>query len=96
MVRTTVEVDGALMDALHTQFLALVIFCEIHGINRFPGGGNFIRRNEQATRCHKRLVGRYGKAKALSVIARKLGRTVYVMRKRRTPFDAKLFFETGG
>jgi len=168
MVRTTIKVDGALMDALHKQILAierqinahvpehdpvaihllrtipgvgkilaLVIFYEIHDINRFPRVGNFIsyarlvkcahesagkrktgknskignvhlkwafseaaclflRSNEQAKRYHKRLVSRYGKAKALSIIAQKLGRTVYVMLKRRTPFDAKLFFETVG
>jgi hypothetical protein len=40
------------------------------------------------------LVSKYGNAKALSIIAQKLGRTVYIMLKRRTPFDAKLFFET--
>jgi hypothetical protein len=55
---------------------------------------DLLRRNEQAKRYHKRLVGKYGNAKALSIIAQKLGRTVYVMLKRRTPFDAKLFFET--
>ena len=73
MVRTTVRVDGALMDSLHKQILAierqinahvpdhdplaihllrtipgvgkilaLVIFYEIHDINRFPKVGNFI------------------------------------------------------
>ena len=73
MVRTTVRVDGALMDSLHKQILAierqinahvpehdpvaihllrtipgvgkilaLVIFYEIHDINRFPKVSNFI------------------------------------------------------
>ena len=73
MVRTTIRADGALMDALHKQILAierqinahvpdhdpvaihllrtipgigkilaLVIFYEIHDINRFPRVGNFI------------------------------------------------------
>jgi transposase len=168
MVRTSVEVDVALMDALHEQILAierqinaqvpehdpvavhllrsipgvgkiiaLVIFYEIHDINRFPRVGNFIsysrlvkcahesagkrktgknskignvhlkwafseaaclflRRNERAKYYHKRLVSKYGNAKALSIIAQKLGRTVYSMLKRRTPFDAKRFFETVG
>jgi len=168
MVRTSVEVDVALMDALHEQILAierqintqvpehdpvavhllrsipgvgkilaLVIFYEIHDINRFPKVGNFIsyarlvkcahesagkrrtgknskignvhlkwafseaaclflRRNERAKHYHKKLVSKYGNAKALSIIAQKLGRTVYTMLKRRTPFDAKRFFETVG
>ena len=161
VVRTSVEVDVALMDAIHQQILtserqinaqiperdpvavhllrgipgvgkplALVILYEIHDINRFPAVGNFIsyarlvkcthesggkrkrspnnkignvhlkwafneaaclflRRNERAKFYHHRLVSRYGKAKALSIIAQKLGPTVYTMLKRRTPFDAK-------
>jgi transposase len=56
----------------------------------------FLRGNIRAQLYHKRLVGRYGKAKALSIIAQKLGRAVYSMLKRRTPFDAKRFFETVG
>jgi len=167
-VRTSVEVDGALMDALHQQILAierqinaqvpehdpvalhllrsipgvgktlaLVILYEIHDISRFPAVGNFIscarlvkcphesagkrvkgthnkignvhlkwafseaaclflRKNERGKLYHQRLVSRYGKAKALSILAQKLGRTVYTMLKRRTPFDAKRFFETVG
>jgi transposase len=168
MVRTSVKVDSALMDALHEQILAierqinaqvpdhdpvavhllrsipgvgkilaLVIFYEIHDINRFQKVGNFIscarlvkcthesagkrktgknskignvhlkwafseaaclflRRNERAKHYHKKLVSKYGNAKALSILAQKLGRTVYSMLKRRTPFDSKLFFETVG
>jgi transposase len=168
VVRTSVEVDTALMDAIHEQILtierqinaqvpehdpvavhllrsipgvgktlALVILYEIHDISRFPTVGNFIsyarlvkcthesggkrktgpnnkignvhlkwafseaaclflRRNERAKLYHQRLVSRYGKAKALSIIAQKLGRTVYTMLKRRTPYDAKRFFETVG
>jgi transposase len=56
----------------------------------------FLRECPQARRYHQRLVGRYGKAKALSIIAQKLGRAVYSMLKRRSPFDAKRFFETVG
>ena len=168
VVRTSVEVDAALMDAIHEQILtierrintqvpehdpvavhllrsipgvgktlALVILYEIHDISRFPAVGNFIsyarlvkfthesggkrktgtnnkignvhlkwafseaaclflRRNEQGKRYHQKLVSRYGKAKALSILAQKLGRTVYTMLKRRTPYDAKRFFETVG
>jgi transposase len=169
MVRTSVEVDVVLMDAIHEQILAierqinaqvpehdpvavhllrsipgigkilaLVIQYEIHDISRFPKVGNFIsyarlvkcahesagkrvktgknskignvhlkwafseaaclflRGNKPAQRYHQRLVSKYGKAKALSIIAQKLGRTVYTMLKRRTPYDAKQFFETVG
>ena len=39
---------------------------------------------EAAQAWHQKLVSRYGKAKALSVIAQRLGRTVYTMLKRRT------------
>jgi transposase len=167
-VRTSVEVDVALMDCIHEQILtierqinvqvpehdpvaihllrtipgvgktlALVILYEIHDINRFPKVGNFVsyarlvkcahesagkrktgknskignvhlkwafseaaclflRRNERAKLYHQKLVSRYGKAKALSIIAQKLGRTAYTILKRRTPFDAKRFFETVG
>ena len=56
----------------------------------------FLRGNERAQRYHERLVSRYGKAKSLSIIAQKLGRTVYTMLKRRTPYDARRFFETVG
>jgi transposase len=168
MVRTSVQVDVALMDALHEQILAierqinaqvpehdpvavyvlrtipgvgnilaLVIFYEIQDINRFPRAGNvisyarlvkcshqpagkrktgkhskignvhltcafseaaclFLCRNERAKLYHQRLVSTYGNARALSILAQKLRRTVYAMLKRRTPFDAKQFFETAG
>ena len=141
MVRTSVEVDVALMDAPHEQIiaierqinahvpehdpvdvhllrsipgvgkiLALVILYEIHDISRFPKVGNFIsyvrlvkcahesagkrvngknskignvhlkwafseaaclflRDNPRAQLYHQRLVSRYGKAKALSIIS---------------------------
>ena len=119
------------------KILALVIFYEIHDINRFPRVGNFIsyarlvkcahesagkrrtgknskignvhlkwafseaaclflRRNKRAKHYHRRLVSKYGNAKALSIIAQKLGRCVYSMLKRRSSFDAKQFFETVG
>jgi transposase len=56
----------------------------------------FLRRNERGKRYYQRLFSRYGKAKALSILAQKLGRTVYTMLKRRSPFDAKRFFENLG
>jgi transposase len=52
----------------------------------------FLRGNEGAKRLHQRLVGRYGKAKALSLLAQKLARTVYYMLTRSQPFDAQKFF----
>ena len=35
----------------------------------------FLRNNQPAQRYHNKLVAKYGKAKALSIIAQKLGRT---------------------
>ena len=55
----------------------------------------FLRDNEPAQRLQQRLINKYGKAKALSLIAQKLGRTVYFMLKRNEPFDATRFFWDG-
>jgi transposase len=55
----------------------------------------FLRGNEPAKRLHQKLVGKYGKAKALSIIAQKLGRVVYYMLKRKMPFDPVKFFQGG-
>ena len=52
----------------------------------------FLRGNEAAQRYHEKLVSRYGKAKAMSIIAKKLGRVVYTMLKKRQPFDPKKFY----
>ena len=41
---------------------------------------------------HDRLVQRYGKAKAMSIIAQKLGRTVYYMLRRKEAFKPDLFY----
>jgi len=51
-----------------------------------------LRNNPQAQTLHARLVARYGKAKALSVLAHKLGRAVFYMQKRKQPFDARRFY----
>jgi transposase len=53
-----------------------------------------LRGNEPAQLYHDRLVSKYGKAKALSIIAQKIGRSVYSMLKRRVPFDPKRFYES--
>ena len=45
-----------------------------------------VRESEEAKAWHQKLVSKYGKAKALSIIAQRLGRTAYMILKRRTPF----------
>ncbi len=51
-----------------------------------------LRNNPRAQKLHSRLVARFGKAKALSVLAHKLGRAVFHMQKRQQPFDAERFY----
>jgi hypothetical protein len=52
----------------------------------------FLRSNEPGKIMHQKLSNRYGKAKALSILAQKLGRTVYFMLKRKEPFIANRFY----
>lgn len=52
----------------------------------------FLRESDQAKAWHQKLVARYGKAKALWIIAQRLGRTAYTILKRRTPFDREKTF----
>ena len=54
----------------------------------------FLRDYKPAKDYHHKLVSRYGKAKALSIIAQKLGRTVYFMLKRKEVFDPNRFFSS--
>ena len=54
-----------------------------------------LRDNPPAQKLHDRLVRRFGKAKALSVLAHKLGRAVFYMQKRKLPFDAERFYAEG-
>jgi transposase len=51
----------------------------------------FLRESDQAKAWHQKLVSKYGKGKALSIIAQRLGRTAYTMLKRRTVFDREIF-----
>lgn len=51
----------------------------------------FLRNNPDGKRLHEKLVKKHGKAKALSIIAQKLGRTVYFMLKRKKAFDMNKF-----
>jgi len=53
---------------------------------------NSLRNNEPAKEMKQKLSSKYGKSKALSLIAQKLGRTVYFMLKRKEPFDAIKFY----
>jgi len=54
----------------------------------------FLRQNPQAQRYLDRLTSKHGKAKALSVLAQKLGRAVYFMLNRQKAFDMKKFFSS--
>jgi len=54
----------------------------------------FIAKSEQGRTVLKRLERKYGKPKALSVLAHKLGRAVYFMLARKQPFDPQRFAES--
>ncbi len=54
-----------------------------------------LRNNEPAQRHHHKLVAKYGKSKALSIIAEKLGRTLYFMLKHKEVFDPARFYQGG-
>jgi transposase len=51
----------------------------------------FLRKNPQGQRLVEQLAKKHGKGKALSILAARLGRAVYVMLKRRQPFDQAKF-----
>lgn len=51
----------------------------------------FLRGNEPAQKYLERLTKKYNKAKALSILAHKLGRAVYFMLKNKEVFDQKRF-----
>ena len=53
----------------------------------------FLRKNPDAMKYKNRLASKYGKAKALSILAHRLGRAVYFMLKRGKAFDMKKFLE---
>ena len=52
----------------------------------------FLRGNQLGKDLYQKLSSRYGKAKALSLLAQKLGRTVYFMLKRKEPFIEAKFY----
>jgi transposase len=53
----------------------------------------FIRDNPEGMKYKNRLAGKHGKAKALTILAHRLGRAVYFMLKRREVFDINKFLK---
>jgi len=53
-----------------------------------------VRHNSEAKRHLDKLASKYGKAKALSILAHKIGRAVYYMLKRGEAFELKKFFSS--
>ncbi len=51
-----------------------------------------LRHSEDAKAFLKRKEKKYGKARAMTMLARKIARAVYQMLKRKEPFDAVKFF----
>jgi transposase len=51
----------------------------------------FLRNNPEGQRHLRRVAGRHGKSKALSILAAKLGRTVYFMLRKDRAFDMARF-----
>ncbi len=54
----------------------------------------FLRGNPEGQKLHSRLVKKHGKAKALGLLAAKIGRSLYYMLYRNRPFDLGLFVRT--
>jgi len=54
----------------------------------------FTKGNDPAKKCLDRLIKKHGKSKALSILAHKLGRTVYFMLRNGEVFDQKKFLNT--
>jgi len=54
----------------------------------------FLRANPKGQRWVEKLSSKHGKAKALSILAHKLGRAVYYMLKRKQAFDMNKFFNS--
>jgi transposase len=55
----------------------------------------FLRKNPEGQKHLRRLAGRHGQAKALSILAAKLGRAVYFMLRRDRAFDLERFLAHG-
>jgi transposase len=53
----------------------------------------FLRGNEEGQRYQQKLACKYGKGKALSIIAQQIARSAYAILKAKQPFDPRRFFE---
>lgn len=53
----------------------------------------FLRHNSKGKAYLQRMTHRHGKPKALSILAHKIGRTVYYMMARRQVFDVERFYQ---
>jgi transposase len=51
-----------------------------------------LRNSEQAKAFLKRKEKKYGKSRAMTILARKIARAVYYMLKQKEPFNAVKFF----
>ncbi len=51
----------------------------------------FLRGNPEGQRLQRRVAGKHGKGKAMSIIASKLGRAVYIMLAKERAFDMERF-----
>jgi transposase len=51
----------------------------------------FLRGNLEGQKLQRRLAGKHGKGKAMSILAAKLGRTVYFMLRKERAFDMNRF-----
>ena len=51
----------------------------------------FLRANSEGMKYKKRLERKHGKARALSILAHRLGRAAFYMLKRRKAFDLQTF-----
>jgi transposase len=54
----------------------------------------FLRANPAGQRYVNKLTSKHGKAKALSILAHKLGRAVYYVLQRKQAFDMNKFFSS--
>lgn len=54
----------------------------------------FLRANPQAQAWVQRMANKHNKARALTILAHKLGRAVYFMLERKTVFDQERFFNS--
>ena len=51
----------------------------------------FLRGNPEGQKLQRRLAGKHGKGKAMSILASKLGRAVYFILAKDRAFDMKRF-----